>query len=560
MRLHEKFDAVKCRNIDPRTRRYLAPKRIVYTEGKVVNPAALLLDRTNQITQVFGENCQLINEPGQPHAKVVVDFGIEMAGSVRLMVWGANGPDGRANVRVRFGESVMEALTPLKVKNTTNDHVIRDSVYSIGLLSQTETNESGFRFACVELLDETANVTFKAIQGVMQYRDLDYIGSFECSDERLNTIWDTSAYTAHICMQEYLWDGIKRDRFVWMGDFHTEIQTIAAVFGEVDIVPNSLDIIRDETPHTKWMNNIGSYSIWWMLNHLDWYRANGNLEYLKEQEQYMKELLSFLMTTIDENGCEKMEGRRFLDWANDADPIAVHAGLQAMYKLAFDAGQVLFRIFGDDEFVAKCKEMSELVSRHIPDCNGSKQAGALMAISGLMDPKKVNEEIIAPGGAHGYSTFFGYYIMYAKWLAGDHEGALRDMKEYWGGMLDVGATSFWEDFRLEWLENAGRIDEIVPEGKVDIHGDYGAYCYKQFRHSLCHGWASGPCPYLTNFVLGVRYITPGKYEVKPDLAYLDWAKGTYPTPYGTISVSVTKNADGSLNTVIDAPEGVEIIR
>ena len=124
----------------------------------------------------------------------------------------------------------------------------------------------------------------------------------------------------------------------------------------------------------------------------------------------------------------------------------------------------------------------------------------------------------------------------------------------------MGATTFWEDFNLDWMKNAGRIDEVVPEGMIDIHGDYGAYCYVKFRHSLCHGWASGPCPYLTNYVLGIRNVAPYKYEVKPELAYLDWAKGTYPTPMGVISVSVSKNADGSLNTVIDAPEGIEIIR
>lgn len=43
---------------------------------------------------------------------------------------------------------------------------------------------------------------------------------------------------------------------------------------------------------------------------------------------------------------------------------------------------------------------------------------------------------------------------------------------------------------------------IVPEGKVDIHGAYGDYCYNGYRHSLCHGWSSGPCPWLTEHVLG----------------------------------------------------------
>ena len=183
-----------------------------------------------------------------------------------------------------------------------------------------------------------------------------------------------------------------------------------------------------------------------------------------------------------------------------------------------------------------------------------------MALCGLADAKETNEKILVPGGGRGYSTFFGYYILAAKALAGDLDGALRDMKEYWGGMLDVGATSFWEDFNLDWLENAGRIDEVVPEGKVDIHGSYGGYCYVKFRHSLCHGWASGPCPFLSNYVLGVRNIAPGKYEVKPELAWLDWAKGTYPTPKGEIAVHAFKDANGQTVVEIDAPEGIEILR
>ena len=94
-------------------------------------------------------------------------------------------------------------------------------------------------------------------------------------------------------------------------------------------------------------------------------------------------------------------------------------------------------------------------------------------------------------------------------MADDYTGALNALREYWGGMLKMGATTFWEDFSLDWMENAAPIDDIVPEGKVDIHGDWGAYCYVKFRHSLCHGWASGPVPFLTRYILGVNVLEPG---------------------------------------------------
>ncbi len=564
MKVNEKFQALNGNITDPRTRRYLAPKRVIYTEGNVNNPESLLQERSNQITLGVGECCTLINKPGEPKAKLVLDYGCEFPGSIRLMIWSAGskgcGDDARCNIIVRTGESVMEALTPIKVKNTTNDHAIRDRVMNVGFYSANETNESGQRFVCVELIDDDAVVSFKAIQGVFHYLDLDYKGSFECSDEKLTRIWNTAAYTAHVNMQEYLWDGIKRDRLIWIGDMHTEVNTILATFGYNDIVPRSLDVVRDETPVGAWMNGISAYSIWWLLIHCDWYRAFGNKAYLEEQRDYLRGLLTLLASFVDEDGGETLPEGRLLDWPTNDDPVAKHVGFQGLLKLALDNGAYLLRELGENETAALCEASAERMKAHKPESTTAKQANAFMVLAGLADPKEVNEKILVPGGGHGYSTFMGYYILAAKAMAGDHAGALRDMKEYWGGMLDMGATTFWEDFDLNWLENAGRIDEVVPEGKVDIHGDYGNYCYIKFRHSLCHGWASGPCPYLSNYVLGVKNLAPGKYEVKPDLAWLDWAKGTYPTPKGEIKVWAFKDTEGKTVVNIEAPQGIEIVR
>ena len=93
-------------------------------------------------------------------------------------------------------------------------------------------------------------------------RDIPYLGTFKSNDERLNKIWETGAYTVHLNMQEYLWDGIKRDRLVWVGDMHPEVMTILAVFGANEVVPKSLDFIAEITPSNEWMNGISSYSMW----------------------------------------------------------------------------------------------------------------------------------------------------------------------------------------------------------------------------------------------------------------------------------------------------------
>ena len=79
----------------------------------------------------------------------------------------------------------------------------------------------------------------------------------------------------------------------------------------------------------------------------------------------------------------------------------------------------------------------------------------------------------------------------------------------------------------------------------------------KLRHSLCHGWASGPAPYLAKTVLGLTPLKPGCREVlfDPHLSGLDWARGVYPTPYGDIEVEVTKTG-----AKCKAPDGVTIVR
>ena len=557
--LTDKFKTINPDETDPRTRRYLTPVRVVTLRGDVKNADTLLEQRTNQITLGGGVGCELHNGKGGERAGVLVDFGREFNGAARVMVWGVSGASNRADLQIRFGESVMEALTPLGVKNTTNDHADRDVVMNVGFYSANETNETGFRFLYVELLNDDTTVLLKALKGVMIYRDIDYVGSFECDDTLLNKIWNTAAYTAHMNMQEYLWDGIKRDRLVWIGDMHTEVLTILAAFGYNDVVPKSLDLVRDDTPKGSWMNGISSYSMWWILIHYEWYRYFGNYDYLNEQRDYMKALLLNLVSYVDENGSERLPENRFLDWPNNANPEAIHAGLQGLLKITLERGAYLMKVLKEAEACIKCETAAFLMGKHQPESAGSKQAASLLSLSGLRDAKEINDEL-SVDGAKGYSTFFGFYTLAAKAKAGDYEGAMNDIKEYWGGMLGMGATTFWEDFDLDWLKNAGRIDEIVPEGKIDIHGDYGAYCYIKFRHSLSHGWASGPCPWLSRYVLGVEVTEPGFKKVKiiPHLGNLHYAKGTYPTPYGAIEITHMLRDDGTIKSEIFLPDEIEL--
>jgi len=542
---------------------FIPPTRVVWTSGHGVSHAEnLLLPKPGQA---------LLNEPSPPcelrstsqhTAGILLDFGAELNGYVELFTPMTKDTT-PVPVRVRFGESVSEAMAELGgPQNAQNDHALRDQTVVLPWLGKKTIGPSGFRFVRIDAADPELPVQLSQVRAVLVLRDLPYVGSFRCNDERINRIWEVGAYTVHLNMQEYLWDGIKRDRLVWLGDMHPEVSTINAVFGHVDIVPRSLDLIRDVTPPTEWMHGISSYSMWWVIIQEDWWLHHGNRAYLEAQRDYLQKLLRHLATFVGGDGREKLGGMRFLDWPTYEDKPAVHEGLQALMVLAMESGARLAKELKDEATARLCADTAAKLRRHAPEASGRKSPAALLALAGMRDARGVADTVLKTDGLRDMSTFYGYYVLQALARSGDVDAALEIISTYWGAMLDHGATTFWEDFDLAWTNNAARIDELVPPGMKDLHGDHGAHCYIGFRHSLCHGWASGPTAWLSQHVLGIVPLEPGfkRVSVKPQLGRLQWAEGTYPTPHGPIRVRQERRADGSIKSDIQAPRGVKVVR
>ncbi len=537
----------------PLTSYVIQPRRVVWKSEQGVTHSENLLKPKSGQAVLIEPVPPMVMKPG---AGVVIDFGVEIAGSIELFTPMTKEKTMPA-VRIRFGESVAETMAEIGERGAQNDHALRDQVVKLPWLGKTTIGPSGFRFARIDNMDPKIDVELSQVRAILTLRDIPYTGSFKCSDERLNQIWETGAYTVHLNMQEFLWDGIKRDRLVWLGDMHPEVSVINSVFGHNPVVPDSLDMTRDVTPVTEWMNGISSYSMWWILIHEDWYRHHGNLDYLKQQQPYLTALLKRLTTYVGADGREKLDGMRFLDWPTFENKTAVHEGLQAMMTLTMESGARLTEILGDKETSKLCTDTAKLLRTHKPEASGRKSPAALLSLAGLRDSADV-AKVLKKDGPKDLSTFYGFYVLNALAKSGDVDTGLDFISQYWGGMIDFGATTFWEDFDLAWTENAGRIDEPVASGKKDLHGDFGAHCYVGFRHSFCHGWAGGPTAWLSKNVLGVEPVAPGcaKVRISPRLGRLTWAEGTYPTPKGPIHVRHDKQTDGSVKSTINLPDGV----
>ena len=545
------------------TTKYLSPTRIVWkqAEGKadIQNESNLLLQGNGQADLTNSWVC-LVKSDASNSPSVILDFGKEIHGGLQIVL-GHVSNGATAKLRIRLGESVSETMSNIGEKGATNDHAIRDAIFEVPRWGTFEFGNSGFRFVRIDLVDPDTEIQLKEVRAKLVFQDIPYLGSFKCNDEQLNKIWMTGAYTVHLNLQEYLWDGIKRDRLVWIGDIHPEIATVKSVFGYNAAVPRSLDLARDITPLPNYMSSHSSYSLWWIISHKDWYMHTGDVTYLKQQKDYLIPLLRQLISKIDENGKEQLDGVRFLDWPSSGKDEAIHAGLQALMVWGLSAGKDICLTIDEKGVASECEIAINKLKAYIPQPGDSKQAGALLSLAGLIPPSK-GSKIVATNGAHSFSTFYGYYMLQALAKSGNYKEALNIIRQYWGGMLSVGATTFWEDFDINWLNNASPIDEMPQPGKTDIHADYGNYCYKGLRHSLCHGWASGPTAWLSEHILGIKILEPGcrKIQISPNLGNLEYAEGSYPTPFGVLEVKHTKDANGKIKSEINAPQGVEVVR
>ena len=559
---------------DCRERTFVDPVRVVWksqpsaeysAECAVKHEERLLLPRRGQVPEAgwtgakaqaggcFMENCGNV-------ASIILDFGRELHGGIVLGVGAASSRGMKA--RVRFGESVSETCSDAASgeRGAGNDHAIRDGVIDLPFMGLREIGETGFRFVRIDLVT-TGHVTLESVRAVSVMRSMRRVGSFRCSDERLNRIWDTAARTAHLCCQRYLWDGIKRDRMVWMGDTYPMTMAILNVFGAAPVLPDSLDYMADVTdPEKEWMNNFPSWTLWWVRNLAEWYRYTGQREYLDKYIGYVEKVVGHLASVVSPTNTFDMSPG-FLDWPTQHNQPAVRAGMQALAGLTFRDAEFLGREAGRKDFADSCRRLAERVDSVAVDPHGSKQVAALLTLSGRADAGEMFWQVLGRNGCAGVSTFYGYFMLEAMSRAGEDAHALKTVRDYWGGMLDVGATSFWENFDLAWTNGCSRIDEMPVAGKKDIHGDYGEFCYPGFRHSLCHGWASGPAAWLINHVLGIRPVSVGcrRVEVKPFLGDLGWAEGAMALPDGrAVHVRVERRADGSVRTVVDAPEDVTV--
>ena len=457
--------------------------------GNVKNPDGILKNRVFTTILRFDEEWKSGLTEICGKASIVIDFGKEMNGGIKIIT--GQGDKLGVPARVRFGESKSEVNAETGYKNATNDHSPRDFYIRLPELAHLDFGETGFRFVRLDF-NEGSKLFIQDICCVNRILSKKSIYRYNGNDALIKKIFSVAKRTIDLCAANgYVVDGIKRDRLVWVGDMHPEMLALTTLYGRSAELENSLDFIRRITPKGSWVNGIfSSYSMWWIIIVADYYKAIGCAEFTKKQLGYVQTIIGQLNDCVKENG-DMDYPYYFVDWqTSESDD--KYAGVRAVNIMAAKKAIYLLNEFGEPTDNAQI--LLEKLKKQPIIVKDKKQVVALKYFAGETLTKN-DKKLLTEGGAKGLSTFMSYYVL--KTIASfDNEKAIGIMKEYYGAMIEKGATTFWEDFNIDWADNSCKIDELPENGQKDIHGDFGDYCYQGLRHSLCHGWSSGVIAFI----------------------------------------------------------------
>ena len=194
---------------------------------------------------------------------------------------------------------------------------------------------------------------------------------------------------------------------------------------------------------------------------------NKNYEYLLKQKEYLTGLVDQISLNVTEEGKTSFPFI-FIDWPThyiDGDPdedkrLDEITGTHALTVYAIKCAKELFEILG--EKTDKCDEILSRLLKTEYKVNKYKQISGIKLVAGVGN--KSDADLIVKGGAKGMSTFMSYFILKGAVDYGYETESIEMMKAYYGAMLNLGATSFWEDFDVAWAENAGRIAYGIGNG------------------------------------------------------------------------------------------------
>ena len=471
------------------------------------------------------------------------DFGQETFGYLKVK-------NLQGTVHVYYGESREEALD--------KDHCETLDILTSSLIPQTSSishhpsdiASKAFRFVYIEKED---GATYDDVSMDYEFapHDMTHSGSFHCSDQLLNDIWQVSAYTMDLTTREFFMDGIKRDRWTWSGDAIQSYLMNYYLRFDTECVKRTIRQLRGKDPVTAHVNTIMDYTFYWFKSVLDYYEYTGDVDFVREMWPRMETLMDYVLGRTNSDGMA--EGQPddwiFVDWVDfPMHKRGILCFEQILFCKALETMAICAKLLGinKSDYRIKAEELRNKVRQTfwsyeqkayyhaLEDGVLNKQITKFPNMFAIIygyayeeQRKEIMKSVMLNPDIDPITTpYMRFYELEALCMAGLQEQVLPEIRDYWGGMLKEGATSFWEKY--------------VPSETGTQHlAMYG----RPYGKSLCHAWGASPIYLIGKYYLGVRPTKPGyaEYEIRPSLGDLEWMQGTVPTPHGLIHVYMDRH-------------------
>ncbi|TJZ62119.1 alpha-rhamnosidase [Sphingobacterium olei] len=470
----------------------------------------------------------------------LVDFGKNTFGFLTFHQLKGNG-----KLSVYYGESKEEALGIATCE--TLDYI------DVSRASSTDSTldlSKAFRYVYIE---KEGNISYDKVSMQYEYLPVEDRGAFKSSDEELNNIWEVAKYTMELTSREFYIDGIKRDRWIWSGDAYQSYAMNYYLGFDSETVKRTILALRGKEPTMTHINTIMDYTFYWFLSIYDYYQYTGDKEFIEAVYPRMQSLMEFCLGRRNKDGL--MEGLSgdwvFIDWADGLSKKGEVSFEQLLLCRSLETMALCAELLqqkDDQDFYAKeAKSLKTKLFEYY--WNPTKQAFVHSRINGEQTENVTRYtnmfaiffDYMSKEQQQGIKTnvllndqvqkimtpYMRYYELEALCAMGEKDYVMRQIKEYWGGMLKLGATTFWEEYN-------------PAKSGAEHYTMYG----REFGKSLCHSWGASPIYLLGKYYLGVKPTSAGyqTYEIEPYLASLQWMEGKVPTPAGEIDlyVSATK--------------------
>ena len=535
--------------------RFLTRERLSDAGNLIENPSGLLYDNAEvTVVQPCAEgDVELVLDLGQQNIGYY-DFELTAEEGVQIDIYG------------------VEYITPGgTIQHTWGNRNGMRYTTKAGLNRFTSFKRRSGRYVFVTLRDQHAPIRIRKLQLIESTYPVNAAGAFRCSDEALTRIWDISARTLKLCMEDTFTDCPLYEQTLWVGDARNESVFAYPVFGATDIgrrcirlAAQSLErypIVGCQVP-SGWDVLLPAWSFLWGISIWDYYEFTGDAAFVQDLwPAAIRNLEGAAALRDTESGLFGGPFWNMFDWSgiDDNHEIVLHNNMLFVgaVNAAISCAQVLAdqdRLMWLETLRAElCESINRLWDpeiRSYPDsihADGSispstsqhtsflallydilPQANVTDAVRNLLQPP---DDMIRLGSPFVMLT---YYEALEK--AGLADEIIASIRRDYTPMLEAGATTVWEIFA----------DGVFSPGEFPTR-------------SHCHAWSSAPVVYLNRLILGVRPIGAGgsAYEISPRMGNLRWAESTIVTAQGPLTVACrTDGAD--LDIQVAGPASVAV--